>query len=131
MNWRRGALAADRYWPLRGIIATAFMAGAFVLLLRGVALPQDNPNCHEWGIAGGIPVQCCCSNNCCTEAQATEFEAIGNDSYRSTVTGQIVKRTGWSSGGYVKCACDLQSNGTWMKHPRANIRCLWVPMPSS
>lgn len=94
------------------------------------ATAQDNPNCHEWGIAGGIPVPCCCSNDCCREAPATEFENIGNDNYRSTVTGQIVKRTGWSAGGFVKCACDF-IDGKWTKHPGANIRCLFVPMPSS
>jgi hypothetical protein len=113
------------------LIYLALVAGWLWLAFNtGAVFGQDNPNCHEWGIAGGIPVQCCCSNNCCSEAPASEFENLGEDLYRSNVTGQIIKRTGWSAGGFVKCACDLIGT-QWVKHPKANIRCLWVPMPSS
>lgn len=90
---------------------------------------QANPNCTEFGVQ--IPTACCCTNNCCTEAPVTEFQHIDGDLYRSVETGQIVKRTGWSAGGYIKCACDLGDNGQWFKHPKANVRCLFVPMPSS
>lgn len=108
-----------------------FLALVFVLWFNtGRVFGQDNPNCHEWGIAGGIPIQCCCSNDCCREAEPGEFTQIDADHYRSNVTGQVIKRTGWSAGSFVKCACDLIGT-KWVKHPKANIRCLWVPMPSS
>jgi hypothetical protein len=112
-----------------GSLILVFIACLFALWFNVRAVfGQDFPNCTEFGVQ--IPVTCCCSNSCCVEAPATEFENIGNDNYRSTVTGQIVKRTGWSAGGFVKCACDL-IDGKWTKHPKANIRCLFAPMPSS
>lgn len=115
------------------LIALAAIAAitCAVLLFFGVynsLKAQTNPNCTEFGVE--IPMACCCTNSCCVEAPASEFENLGGDQYRSTVTGQIIKRTGWSAGGYVKCACDY-IDGKWTKHPKANIRCLWVPFPSS
>lgn len=98
-------------------------------LIAAYGQPALHPNCTEFGV--NIPTSCCCTNNCCTEAPPTEFENLGNDNYRSNVTGQILRRTGWSAGGFIKCACDLQDNGTWKKHPGAKVRCLFVPMPSA
>jgi hypothetical protein len=109
-------------------IAIPVLYFALVFNMRSV-LGQTNPNCTEFGVQ--IAVSCCCSNDCCREAPSTEFENLGGDLYRSTVTGQTIKRTGWSAGGYIKCACDLNGQGQWVKHPLANVRCLFVPMPSS
>lgn len=103
---------------------------ALFLCLIG-ARAQDFPNCTEFGV--NIPVICCCSNNCCEEAKAGEFRHEGGDNYRSVVTGQAVKRSGWSADGRtIKCACDFDmKTKAWVKHPKAFIRCLWLPMPSS
>jgi hypothetical protein len=107
----------------------ALIAVAVLLVLSSAALPQQNPNCREFGFQ--ITTSCCCTNDCCREAEAGEFVHIDGDRYRSTVTGQMVFRTGWSPDGRtIKCACD-QINGVWTKHPRANVRCLFMPMPSS
>jgi hypothetical protein len=116
---------------IRGTIAVLGMVGVFLLVMHRVALPQQNfPNCTEFG--GRIPHQCCCTNDCCSEAGAGEFAHVRDELYRSTVTGQHIYRTGWSADGRtVKCACDQDSSGRWVKHPKANVRCLFMPMPSS
>lgn len=105
--------------------------GIFYLLFSlSNARGQTNPNCAEFGFQ--IATQCCCTNDCCLEAEPGEFQHIGGDIYRSNVTGQLVNRTGWSPDGRtIKCACDLGDNGRWVKHQKANVRCLWVPLPSS
>lgn len=113
------------------LVDLAKLAFVIVILLLAykAARGQDYPNCTEFG--GNIPHICCCTNNCCEEARAGEFQHIGDDLYRSTETGQSIKRTGWSADGrFVKCACDLV-NGKWTKHPKANVRCIFPPMPSS
>jgi hypothetical protein len=103
-------------------------ASLALAMLTGAA--YGNPNCTEFGI--NIPIACCCSNDCCREARPTEFQHLGGDLYRSVETGQVVKRTGWSSGGTIKCACDWDHDtNQWIKHPRAHVRCLFVPFPSS
>jgi hypothetical protein len=118
----------DRYWLPRGLTACALMVCLYILATAKIALPQEYPNCTEFG---NIPYTCCCTNDCCREAEAGEFAHIGNELYRSNVTGQIIRRTGWSPDGRtVKCSCD-NINGKWVKHPKANVRCLFVPMPSS
>jgi hypothetical protein len=100
-----------------------------LLLLYKAARGQDFPNCTEFGFQ--ISGACCCTNNCCSEADEGEFRHIGGDIYQSTVTGQTLKRTGWSPDGrFVKCACDLVG-GQWTKHPKANVRCVFPPLPSS
>jgi hypothetical protein len=105
------------------------MVCLYIVATAKIALPQTYPNCTEFGFQ--ISGFCCCTNDCCREAEAGEFTHIGNELYRSNVTGQIIRRTGWSPDGRtVKCSCDLQG-GKWVKHPKANVRCLFVPMPSS
>jgi hypothetical protein len=114
----------------RIVVAVAAMLAVLFLLGRS-ALPQVNPNCTEFGV--NIPGNCCCTNNCCTEAAAGEFRHLRNDLYQSTVTGQAIHRTGWSHDGRtIKCACDQDYvTGQWVKSPKANVRCLFIPMPSS
>ena len=113
----------------RGAIAVVFMVSVFCLFLHGVALPQTNPNCTEFGFQ--ISTNCCCSANCCSEAGEDEFRHVGENLYRSTVTGQVIKRTGWSPDGRtIKCAC-TQIEGTWTKRPDSLVRCLFMPQPSS
>lgn len=119
---------------LCGLIGVAFIQAVlvFALILFGMnyrpAWGQQNPNCTQFGFQ--IGVTCCCSNDCCREAEAGEFSHVGGDQYRSNVTGQVIVRTGWSPDGRtVKCACDMADNGRWFKHARANVRCLWVPRP--
>ena len=113
---------------MRLIIALLWMA--FLLGVLGKsALPQQYPNCEQFGFS--IPTACCCTANCCSEADAGEFTHVVRNEYRSNVTGQVVQRTGWSPDGRtVKCACD-NVNGTWVKHPNARVHCLFTPMPSS
>ena len=109
------------------------MVGLFLLVMHRVALPQQMfPNCHEFknDIGGEISTNCCCSANCCSTAKDSEFQHIKGDDYRVVATGQIVKRTGWSMGATVKCACD-QINGVWTKHDKAFVRCLYPPFPGS
>jgi hypothetical protein len=119
----------ERYWLPRGLLACALMVCLYIVATAKIALPQTYPNCTEFGFQ--ISGFCCCTNDCCREAEAGEFTHIGNELYRSNVTGQIIRRTGWSPDGRtVKCSCDLQG-GKWVKHPKANVRCLFVPMPSS
>jgi hypothetical protein len=102
------------------------LTGAFFF---ASATAQDFPNCTEFGFR--ISTSCCCSASCCSEADEGEFSHIGNDIYRSNVTGQQIQRTGWSPDGrFIKCACDL-INGRWTKHPRANVTCVFPPLPSS
>jgi hypothetical protein len=118
----------DRYWLPRWLMAGS-MALCIYVLATAKVLPQEYPNCTEFGFQ--ISGFCCCTNDCCREAEAGEFAHIGNDLYRSNVTGQTIRRTGWSPDGRtVKCSCDLVG-GKWVKHPKANVRCLFVPMPSS
>lgn len=105
------------------------LAALALCALAAASYAQDFPNCTEFGLT--IPSACCCTNDCCREAKAGEFQHVGDDLYRSAATGQTVKRTGWSPDGRtIKCACDL-INGQWTKHPKANVRCLFVPLPSS
>lgn len=114
---------------IRGALAVAMMVCAFLFVLRGVALPQDFPNCTEFGVQ--IPNACCCTNNCCGEAKEGEIVHFSGDEYRVVATGQILKRTGWSPDGrFIKCACDL-IEGKWTVHPRAFVRCIYPPQPSS
>lgn len=95
---------------------------------RKPARGQEYPNCSEFGFQ--IANTCCCTNDCCREAEPGEFQHLRGDLYRSSVTGQLVNRTGWSPDGRtVKCACDLGDQGRWFKHPKANVRCLFVPRP--
>jgi hypothetical protein len=36
-----------------------FVVGLLWLMFNtATVFGQDNPNCHEWGLPGGIPVQC-------------------------------------------------------------------------
>lgn len=101
-----------------------------VLTWFGLKKTAGQPaNCTEFGFQ--ISTTCCCASDCCREAKAGEFIHIDGERYRSTVTGQLVYRTGWSPDGRtIKCSCD-QIAGKWTKHPHANVRCLWVPPPSS
>jgi hypothetical protein len=116
---------------IRGAVAVIGMVGLFLLVLHRVALPQTTPNCDEFkDDVGRISTACCCSNNCCSPAKESEFQHIEGDSYRVVATGQIVKRTGWSHGATIKCACD-QIAGIWTKHDRAFVRCLYLPFPGS
>lgn len=101
-----------------------------LFLTTVTASAQENPfpNCQEFGVQ--IPGACCCTNDCCREAEPNEFLHLGDDQYRSRVTGQVVRRTGWSADGRtIKCACDL-IDGKWTKHPKADVRCLFMPMPA-
>ena len=114
---------------IRGLIACAAMVGAFVFVLSGVALPNDFPNCTEFGFQ--ISHSCCCTNGCCREAKPGEVVHVEGDNYRIVPSGQIVKRTGWSPDGRtIRCACELVS-GKWTVHPAAFTRCLYLPMPNS
>jgi hypothetical protein len=113
---------------IRGAIALIVLVTAFGLSMR-YATGELYPNCTEFGMQ--ISTNCCCSANCCAEANEGEFRNIRDDIYQSTVTGQTLPRTGWSvDGRTIKCACD-SIDGKWTKHPRAFIRCLYLPMPSS
>ena len=113
---------------IRSAIALGVMA-VVLAFLSGVALPQNFPNCVEFGF--NISHGCCCTANCCAEAKEGEFKHVGNDDYQSTVTGQIIKRTGWSPDGrFIRCACD-QIDGVWTWHERAFVRCVYPPLPSS
>jgi hypothetical protein len=113
---------------LRAGLVAAFVVIAFLSLMKAAG-GQRFPNCEEFGRQ--IPHNCCCTSDCCREAEEGEFRHVRDDIYQSTVTGQPVSRTGWSSDGRtIKCACD-NIEGKWVKHPKANVRCLYLPMPSS
>lgn len=115
--------------PYRGAVAVAFMVAAFLFVLHGVSQTQEFPNCTEFGFQ--ISHGCCCTAGCCAEAREGEFQHIGGDDYRSVETGQIVKRTGWSPDGrFIRCACDY-IDGEWKWHPKAFVRCVYPPLPSS
>src|SRR5688572_3469025 len=105
------------------------LAAAAALSIYGAALAQQFPNCIEFGFE--ISTNCCCSAGCCSEAKDGELQHIGDDIYRSTVTGQTLKRTGWSPDGrFIRCGCD-QIDGLWKWHPKAFVRCIYPPVPSS
>lgn len=111
-------------------LLVAFVIGVIVIYdaNKKPARAQDWPNCREFGF--NIATSCCCTANCCSEAEPGEFRHMGGNTYRSTVTGQDIERKGWSPDGRtVKCACDL-INGTYTKHPLARVHCLFVPMPA-
>jgi hypothetical protein len=111
-------------------VAVAAMLAVLFLLGRS-ALPQTNPNCTEFGFQ--ISNACCCTNGCCREADPGEVVHVEDDLYRIVPSGQIIKRTGWSPDGRtVRCSCDLDvTTGKWVQHPKAQTRCLYMPMPSS
>ena len=112
-------------------LKVAILAALAILAWLGLktAVGQVNPNCTEFGVQ--IPTVCCCTNNCCAEAKEGEFQHISGDQYRSTVTGQLVMRSGWSPDGrFIRCACD-QIEGVWTWHPKAYVRCIFPPIPSS
>jgi hypothetical protein len=115
------------------ILAVAYFVFVTIWFLlvfhMSVVFGQQNPNCTEFGFQ--ITTTCCCTNDCCREADENEFAHVRDGLYRSNVTGQLVYRTGWSPDGRtIKCACD-QIEGKWTKHPGADVRCLFMPMPNS
>jgi hypothetical protein len=111
---------------IRGAVAVVFMVVVFCLVMHGVALPQQNPNCEGW-----ISHSCCCTNDCCFVVEPGTVEAVDQDHYRILATGQILKRTGWSKNGmFMRCACD-QIEGKWTVHSGAMTRCIFPPMPST
>lgn len=134
---RRNRKALEPDTPL--LVWVAILGGWWLVVMSITALAmfvvipaargQQHPNCEEFGFR--ISTSCCCTANCCAEANEREFEHIGDDNYRSTVTGQVLKRTGWSPDGrFIRCACDL-IDGTWKWHPHALVRCVYPPMPAS
>jgi hypothetical protein len=103
-----------------------------VFLLTGwglVAAYGQNPNCTEFGFQ--ISTSCCCTNDCCREAEDGEVQHIRDDLYRIVPSGQEIRRTGWSPDGRtIRCSCDW-IDGQWVKHSKAQTRCLYLPMPNS
>jgi hypothetical protein len=94
----------------------------------GVVFGQ-NPNCTEFGFQ--ISTSCCCTNDCCREAEDGEVQHIRDDLYRIVPSGQEIRRTGWSPDGRtIRCSCDW-IDGQWVKHSKAQTRCLYLPMPNS
>ena len=114
---------SQRHWLLYTL--------CFVGLLTAIstALAQSRrDNCLEFGVT--IPGSCCCTNDCCREAEPKEFTHLGGATYRSNVTGQIIDRKGYSPDGrFIKCACTMTAKG-WTKLPTSTIFCIFTPMPS-
>ena len=77
-------------------------------------------------IATWIPGACCRTNNCCRKVHESALIALPNNQVRVRTTGQILPRTGWSQDKNTwRCACDLQSDGSWLVHPHAQTRCVF------
>lgn len=93
-----------------------------IVALMSVANAQSD-NCR-----GFIDTKCCCSNRCCFEIKLSDVEPLGADNYKIKVSGQVIKRTGWSPDGRLyRCACD-QVRGFWVVHPTAKTHCLYLPL---
>lgn len=85
---------------------------------------------EEIDIQRWIPATCCRTNKCCFKVAPTAIHPLSRDEYQVVATGQTVKRTGWSEDGQTwRCACDLQPNGGWKVHLKANTRCVF-PAPA-
>lgn len=115
-------------WRVTLLAACAIIA--FLCLIKAAG-GQSFPNCTEFGF--NIAHACCCTNGCCRETDPGEVQHVDGDTYRIVPTGQLIKRTGWSPDGRtIRCACDHDpTNNTWVSHPKASTRCLYLPMPSS
>lgn len=111
-------------------IAAAICVFAFPAatpLLVSVAASSDN--CTAFGFR--ISTSCCCTNDCCREADPGEIVHVEGDTYRIAPSGQLIRRSGWSPDGRtIRCACD-HIEGKWVVHPKALTRCIYLPMPSS
>ncbi len=118
---------SQRYWLLYSLCAVALLGALYTSVLLA---QEDVPlNCLEFGLL--IPGECCCTNDCCREAEPGEFHHIGEDNYQSNVTGQFIKRKAYSADGrFIKCACSRGPKG-WFKHPKATVFCIFPPMPST
>lgn len=99
---------------------------AWAFFLGGRAFGHHSET-HNW-LLSWIPVQCCVTNDCCFEVKLSDLEPLDGDRWRIKASGQVVQRSGWSPDGrYWRCACDAQADYTWLVHPKANTRCLFVP----
>jgi len=112
-----------------GTIALILFAALAVTFIAPYAGAQEhsNPWLKEW-----IEPACCVTNDCCWEIQAKEVRPLPGDQWQIVATGQIVKRKDYSPDGkYYRCACDFETGKGWVRHDRANTRCLFVPMQSA
>ena len=115
---------SQRYWLLYGLLFLVLSAGITTSML---AQGRKTPNCTEFGF--DIPGLCCCTNDCCREAEPREFTHLGGATYRSNVTGQEIDRKGYSPDGrFIKCACTMTAKG-WTKLPTSTIFCIFPPIP--
>lgn len=87
-----------------------------------IAQQHSNPWLLTW-----IPAYCCVTNDCCWEVKSSELDSLPDDKWRVKATDQIKERTNWSPDGkFYRCACDYEG-GKWVRHERANTRCIFPP----
>ena|SRR3990172_1208330 len=76
---------------------------------------------------------CCYTNDCCFVISHIEVTDLGEGLFRINSTGQEIKRRDYSPDGqYWRCACDSvpvegSMYGKWLRHDKANTRCLYTP----
>lgn len=113
--------------------AVALLLLAFVVFFVGDAWGEEElipPTPEEYkAIQSWISSTCCWTNNCCFKVKASALTAIASvpfkDEWRVNITGQVLKRTGWSRDGQTwRCTCDPVGS-TWVAHVRANTRCIF------
>lgn len=124
----------------RGILVFAALTWTFLLFMAAVSRSQQTfipipesafPTAEEEeDIKRWIPIQCCRGNRCCFKVNMSALTPQPFDSWKVNASGQVLKRTGWTQDGQAwRCACDLQTNGTWLPHLTANTRCVFpIPM---
>lgn len=89
-----------------------------------------------------IPTSCCVSNECCWEITEKDVTGLPSGDYIINATGQRMSSTKGMEGNTVgalkispdqkfyRCACDCQledNDCIWIKHDKANSRCLFIP----
>lgn len=114
-----------KHAALAAALALAFAAGA------ASADPAPGSPAYQTFYGAFASTKCCWTSQCCRVAEGSEFEPLDGigKRFRVIASGQETERTGWSPDGqWHVCQCDPVEGG-WRKHPAANVRCLFPPMP--
>lgn len=134
----REALAAAGYVACVGLLtALIYFGGGYFTRAKAAdihPIPESAFPTEEEAedIKRWIPASCCRTARCCFKITMSALTPQPQDSWKINATGQVIKRTDWTQDGKVwRCACDLQSNGTWLSHLTANTRCIFPVMQSA
>lgn len=108
-------------------LSVVFLTTVF-LILGSVVLGDDLKDY----LSTFMSKNCCFTNNCCFPISHSDVVDLGNNRFKIVASGQEVNATGFSPDGkYWRCACDLDMNGGWKVHLKANTRCLYIPFQGS